>query len=327
MINGYFKLHRKLLNSDLWLSTKPFTPGQAWIDLVGLANYFDGVIELSNGDDFLVKRGQVPRTRKFLADRWGWHVSKVNRFFKQLTRDQRIKKTELGSGLGSGLEIEPEIEPGSGLGFEPGGEPAKMFANNLVSIINYDKYNVYELETELEIEPGSELEIEPGSGLEAELETEPKRIRSNNKKNINKKRVFSKKIPDPLKKTKKTLITDAIRPDKKTKNNTIDRAVFWLYDILFPLHGNKHFFKHAIFEKWHSDIRIILEVHKRDPVEFQELVKWAIDYDDGVAFIQSSDYFRRKSGSNYDILLGKKEAYDKRNKEKKPIFNSQTLKK
>lgn len=42
MYRGYVKLWRRLKDSDLWLSEK-FTRGQAWADLVMLANHKPGI--------------------------------------------------------------------------------------------------------------------------------------------------------------------------------------------------------------------------------------------------------------------------------------------
>ncbi|KKM27895.1 hypothetical protein LCGC14_1570130 [marine sediment metagenome] len=43
MHRGYIKLWRKLQNSSLWLDEK-FTRGQAWVDLICLANHKNGYI-------------------------------------------------------------------------------------------------------------------------------------------------------------------------------------------------------------------------------------------------------------------------------------------
>jgi hypothetical protein len=43
MHRGYIKLWRRLKDSDLWLKEK-FTRGQAWVDLLMLANHREGHI-------------------------------------------------------------------------------------------------------------------------------------------------------------------------------------------------------------------------------------------------------------------------------------------
>jgi hypothetical protein len=41
--NGWIKLHRKIVESPDWLS-EPFTRGQAWVDLLLIANHTTGHI-------------------------------------------------------------------------------------------------------------------------------------------------------------------------------------------------------------------------------------------------------------------------------------------
>ena len=77
-MNGWFKLYRQMENNILW-QDKPFAKGQAWIDLILMANIADGDV-LSKGVVVHVKRGQVFRTQKYLADRWGWSIKKVRGF-------------------------------------------------------------------------------------------------------------------------------------------------------------------------------------------------------------------------------------------------------
>ena len=67
---GWVSIHRKLTNSDLWLSEK-FTKGQAWIDLILLANHKKSVINI-RGSQVVVERGEVGWSEEALASRWKW---------------------------------------------------------------------------------------------------------------------------------------------------------------------------------------------------------------------------------------------------------------
>lgn len=89
-MKGWVKFHRKLLDSDLWLSEK-FTRGQAWADLIGLANHKDGFIR-KRGIKILVRRGQVGWSEINLAERWKWSRGKVRRFLKELKKNIQISK-------------------------------------------------------------------------------------------------------------------------------------------------------------------------------------------------------------------------------------------
>ncbi len=90
MNDGWISIHRKLISSDLWLS-EPFTRGQAWVDLLGLANHKDGFIRV-RGINITVNRGQVGWSEVRLAERWKWSRSKIRRFFKELETRQQIEQ-------------------------------------------------------------------------------------------------------------------------------------------------------------------------------------------------------------------------------------------
>lgn len=85
---GYFKVNRKLFDNELWLK-EPFTRGQAWIDLIGLANHKEGYI-LVRGIKVELKRGDVGWSVLNLAKRWKWSRGKVNRFLKLLKTEEQI---------------------------------------------------------------------------------------------------------------------------------------------------------------------------------------------------------------------------------------------
>lgn len=112
MVNsGWIRLHRKLMNNPLWFK-EPFTPGQAWIDLLLLANHKPGVI-WKRGIMVTVERGQVGYSERTLAARWRWSRNRVNRFLRDLKTMQQI---------------------------EPTSEPQNKNVTSLISIVNYDLY-------------------------------------------------------------------------------------------------------------------------------------------------------------------------------------------
>lgn len=85
---GYFKIDRSLFDHYLW-DDKPFSKGQAWIDLIGLANFEDGKAIYRN-KLVVCKRGTVNRSISFLANRWGWGREKTRNFLKLLESDNMI---------------------------------------------------------------------------------------------------------------------------------------------------------------------------------------------------------------------------------------------
>ena len=88
MQQGWLKIHRKILDNFLW-EDKPFSRGQAWIDLILIANHEDKTT-LFNGKTIEVKRGQKITSLRQLSNRWGWSISKVKYFFQQLKCEKML---------------------------------------------------------------------------------------------------------------------------------------------------------------------------------------------------------------------------------------------
>lgn len=86
---GYISVYRSIWNHWLW-EEKPFAKGQAWIDLLLLANYKD---EKFGYKDQVIegKRGTIYRSITYLADRWGWGRDKTKRFLTQLESDGMVE--------------------------------------------------------------------------------------------------------------------------------------------------------------------------------------------------------------------------------------------
>lgn len=86
---GYIKAYRELaFHEELWLSEK-FTRGQAWVDLLMLANFKRGYIRI-RGNKITIERGQVGWSELRLSKRWQWSRTKVRAFLGELQNDERI---------------------------------------------------------------------------------------------------------------------------------------------------------------------------------------------------------------------------------------------
>lgn len=85
---GWIKLDRKITEHFLWRD-KPFSKGQAWIDLLLLANHKDHKAPYK-GEIVACKRGEVDRSISWLAERWGWSRSKARDFLHTLEADQMV---------------------------------------------------------------------------------------------------------------------------------------------------------------------------------------------------------------------------------------------
>ena len=106
-VQGFITIHRKLRSSDLWLG-ESFTRGQAWVDLLILANWKAGHVRI-RGVRIDLARGQLAASSIWLAERWKWSRGKVTRFLSELEADQRIRQQ-------------------------------KTNVTSLVTIVNYDSY-------------------------------------------------------------------------------------------------------------------------------------------------------------------------------------------
>ena len=90
MNEGWIKLHRQIQDNIIWTS-EPFSRGQAWVDLLLLANHKRGVLYV-RGNKVEVKRGQVGWSQKKLSERWKWSRGKVQRFLNDLENEHQIEQ-------------------------------------------------------------------------------------------------------------------------------------------------------------------------------------------------------------------------------------------
>ena len=107
MDKGFIKLSREIADHPLWLAS-PFTPGQAWVDLLMLASWKDSRFYI-RGNRVDVKRGQLAYSIKKLAERWQWSRGKAKRFLDELENDHQIRQQN-------------------------------MSVTTLITIVNFDKY-------------------------------------------------------------------------------------------------------------------------------------------------------------------------------------------
>lgn len=122
-MSGWIKLHRRIQNNSIW-NSKPFSRGQAWIDLILMANIKPA--KLSIGNEIIhLDIGQFHTSEVVLSNKWGWGRKKVNLFLylleseKMITAVRTSKGTTItvenytcyqysGTGLGTGLGTSQE---------------------------------------------------------------------------------------------------------------------------------------------------------------------------------------------------------------------------
>lgn len=88
MDKGWIKLHRSIMDNDFYM-TKPFSKGQAWIDLLLLAEHKSHK-KMWRGSMVEFRRGDVNLSITKLADRWGWSRKKTAHYLAQLEGAEMI---------------------------------------------------------------------------------------------------------------------------------------------------------------------------------------------------------------------------------------------
>lgn len=96
-MEGWIKLHRKILDCDLWNSGEPFGVREAWIDLLLMVNHADKKI-LFDGEPYTVKCGQKITSIRKLAERWHWSKERVARYLKTLEGEEMLTKVRHKNG-------------------------------------------------------------------------------------------------------------------------------------------------------------------------------------------------------------------------------------
>ena len=93
MSYGWVSIHRQLQNHWVW-NDKPFSYGQAWIDIILLANHSENKFPLGK-EIITIDEGSFITSELKLMDRWGWSKAKVRRFLTLLENDSMIvRKTD-----------------------------------------------------------------------------------------------------------------------------------------------------------------------------------------------------------------------------------------
>lgn len=90
MKEGYIKLHRQLQDCWIWTEDR-FSRGQAWVDMILMANHSDKKVIFKEGI-ITVERGQFITSIRKLADRWQWSVNTVRKFLTILESDGMITR-------------------------------------------------------------------------------------------------------------------------------------------------------------------------------------------------------------------------------------------
>lgn len=127
MEKGFIKLSRSFFDNKIWQAARAFSESEAWIDLIQSARFEAlpttsriGCYEVTYG------RGQYPASNRFLAKKWGRSEQWVKSFLGKLKREKMIT-TENTQGI------------------------------NVITLVNFDKYNGEPCENQTSNPPNNPL--------------------------------------------------------------------------------------------------------------------------------------------------------------------------
>jgi len=112
MSEGYLMLQRRFFSHPLWRESREFSRAEAFLDLLQLAAYAHRE-QIIKGSLVKLAPGQLCGSQRYLADRWGWSTKKVRHFIALLESDRII-------------------------------EPQKNRDGTIITLCNYEKYNIRE---------------------------------------------------------------------------------------------------------------------------------------------------------------------------------------
>jgi hypothetical protein len=92
MKTGFIRLYRTIFENELWTEERPRTMFEAWIDLIRSARFEEHPTNvLIHGRRITIKQGEFHASLRYLSDRWGWGVTKVNNFLNRLSQDGMVE--------------------------------------------------------------------------------------------------------------------------------------------------------------------------------------------------------------------------------------------
>lgn len=93
---GWISINRQIQEHWIW-TKQPFSWGQAWIDLLLLANHEDKKVPFK-GEVIVCKRGDINRSLQSLSKRWRWSLHKVSDFLNLLESDNMVEQKRNSTG-------------------------------------------------------------------------------------------------------------------------------------------------------------------------------------------------------------------------------------
>lgn len=101
MKKGYIRLWRRIWDNWTWAVSFPKSKAEAWIDLILMAQGTEQKIMIE-GQEQILKRGQILTSILALSQRWGWSRNKVRHFLRSLSAQ---KPPQIGHRKGHNYSI------------------------------------------------------------------------------------------------------------------------------------------------------------------------------------------------------------------------------
>lgn len=97
-MSGYIKLHRGWRDNDIFKGE--FSRSDAWVWLIENAAWKPSKTRIK-GATVNIERGELSFSQRFLAEKWGWSKSRVDRFIAELRAESMIEtRSKIGATAG-----------------------------------------------------------------------------------------------------------------------------------------------------------------------------------------------------------------------------------
>lgn len=158
-MSGWYVMQRGWQENDLFARDE-YSRRDAWVWLIEHAAWRPASVTIK-GKRVDLERGQLSYSQRFLADKWGWSKSRVDRFIAELVRRGMLESTHR-SGAGCGAQTEAATSQTAGQ------------SQSVLTVCNYSQYQ--------DISEGARGSVEPESGAGCGAQTGPKKnnITNNN---------------------------------------------------------------------------------------------------------------------------------------------------
>lgn len=93
LMSGFIKLDRNFFKNPFWKENRSYSRAEAWIDLIQMARFENSPEKILVKNKLItINRGEIRASQRFLSERWGWSLGKVNRFISVLEVEHMVER-------------------------------------------------------------------------------------------------------------------------------------------------------------------------------------------------------------------------------------------